>query len=180
MKKIIILLCSLLLIVGCQREQVEQEEPIDQEEPTFYERNMNPPPAVLTTGDRGVMLPLVSYCWNPDLRQCPATLSAPPEQAVFDGVSAIRIKPNEEGHINATGLEEAITGNSNNTEEKLLFPSKVEVFKVVDGQLESVELKDNSFMFPNQKGRYTYVIKVTYDNEWKGIAFHAFQGMVIE
>ncbi|WP_107942886.1 hypothetical protein MHH70_00905 [Metasolibacillus sp. FSL H7-0170] len=179
MKIIVALMFSFLLLAGCQSEQVKQEKLEGQEEFTFYERNVKPRmlEVVAVEGSNGTAYtPLLSYCWNPDLTQCPSELNnEPPSQDVFENSPAMKIKPNEKLQLQIVKTPDDF---NENVKEKLPFPTKIEAFKVISNQYEPVELKDDYLTMPAEEGRYIYLFRVTYDEEFKGIAYYAWQGKV--
>ncbi|WP_342558835.1 hypothetical protein [Metasolibacillus sp. FSL K6-0083] len=180
MIKLLNLLCCLLFLVGCQNNQVEKEK-VKMEvevEPTFYERNVKPRGIYINDAknDMRIDLPLLSYCWNPDLTKCLSELNEAPKQDIFDGYRTIRNQPKEQIQVEIITLPEDIS----NPDEKLPFATTIELFQVEADQFIPTELIDNKFVLPSEEGIYTYVLKLTYEKEYKGIAFYAWQTRVGE
>ena len=173
MKKMIVLFLAGFLLVGCQETEVQEEAEVEPwvDDRPLYVSNAKPRIMYIHAGNGVEIVEINSlialYCWGKELSECPTELTKSPKE-VLDTNKKIKVNPDNR-------MELIIDVDPSNP---LPFPEHGELYLYEDGKYTLVEVQDNSFNLPNLEGIYTYVYKVIYDSDVKGITFYAFDANV--
>ncbi len=169
MKKMIVLFLAGFLLVGCQETEVQEEAEVEPwvDDRPLYVSNAKPRSLYIDENGVDINSQIVLYCWGKVLSECPTELTKSPKEALENNR---KIKVNTGNRINLI-----IDIDPSNP---LPFPDQGELYLYENDKYTLVEVQDNSFNLPNVEGIYTYVYKVIYDSDVKGITFYAFDANV--
>ncbi|MCP8615955.1 hypothetical protein [Salirhabdus salicampi] len=150
MKRLVLfILLMMLFILGCSDEGLKGEQP---------------PDAYITIGGKSYETILGTYCWSYNGKGLCVDTAGPKELLAFHNEEPIKVQP-----------EETITFTMD------FEPKPTEVHAtVIKGQNESkVDVANNSFTAPKEKGVYYYYYGVWWKDDkesdiYQGDAFYAF------
>ncbi|MGP4072929.1 hypothetical protein ACTWQB_10295 [Piscibacillus sp. B03] len=186
MKRLLFLLCGILILTACIGEEVkpptndlESETEIVQEnkeeESEENARLDRPPTFEVAVSNKLYFSPRDTLCWEPEQRPCDLEKNDP--QEITSELHNITVNPNDQISYEISTTEEIMEKIGDFAPE----PDRVVVTRYHKGEVqEEFEMENKSFNAPEEHGLHYYLFHVIWDDEYYGEAIHGFKLYVRE
>lgn len=168
MKKItrFILLLFFFLLVGCSENTTEVYDSPDKEidiknvpiDLTFY------------GNEQGAFTLIDAFCWEEDEKKCNLVKPEDPEALLLEHNQPI-LKVNAGSTI---GYNVSINGEKKFPSDFLKDPDYVDVTQIKSKQETKIEIQNQKFTAPTEKGKYFYIVHAKWEGKYKGEAYYVF------